>query len=76
MVQSVQLVSQVSDAPGDYIDKMLGAIVGVEIPVARLTGAWKLSQNRTPADREGVVEGLAQEGAMGADVAQLVRERL
>jgi transcriptional regulator len=49
---------KVSDAPGDYIEKMLGAIVGIEIPIARLQGKWKASQNRPQADRAGVVTGL------------------
>lgn len=49
---------QVADAPRDYIDKMLGAIVGIEIPVARLQGKWKVSQNRPAADRAGVAAGL------------------
>jgi len=52
---------QVADAPADYIDKMLGAIVGVEIPVDRWVGKWKLSQNRSGADRDGVRAGLAAE---------------
>jgi transcriptional regulator len=67
---------QVSDAPADYIDKLLGAIVGIEIPIARLTGAWKLSQNRATPDRLGVVEGLRHEGAPEAAVADLVKERI
>ena len=49
---------QVSDAPAEYIDKMLSNIVGVEIPVTRLLGKWKVSQNRPLADRLGVVTGL------------------
>ena len=48
----------VSDAPGDYIDTMLKAIVGIEIPVSRLQGKWKMSQNRLPQDRDGVVGAL------------------
>jgi transcriptional regulator len=56
----------VSDAPADFIDKMLGAIVGIEIPVQRLVGKAKLSQNRPPADRAAVVGGLRQEAAAGA----------
>ncbi|MCC5809217.1 MAG: FMN-binding negative transcriptional regulator [Ectothiorhodospiraceae bacterium] len=52
---------QVSDAPQDYIEKMLKAIVGIEVPVARLAGKWKLGQNRSEADREGVLEGLQRE---------------
>ena len=52
----------VSDAPDEYIDKMLGAIVGIEIPVKRLVGKWKVSQNRPVADRQGVVAGLTEVG--------------
>jgi transcriptional regulator len=51
---------QVSDAPEDYIDAMLKAIVGIEIPIARLVGKWKTSQNRPEADRLGVIDGLRQ----------------
>ena len=46
---------QVSDAPPDFIDKQLGAIVGIEIAVTRLAGKWKVSQNRPAKDRAGVV---------------------
>ena len=49
---------QVADAPRDYIERMLDAIVGVEIPIARLIGKWKVSQNRAQADRQGVAAGL------------------
>jgi transcriptional regulator len=65
----------VTDAPADYIDKQLGAIIGFEIPIARLVGKWKMSQNRPAQDREGVVEGLRQEGGQaGAVIADLVRQ--
>jgi transcriptional regulator len=65
---------QVTDAPADYVDRQLGAIVGLEIPLARLAGKWKMSQNRPPQDRAGVVEGLAREGDPSrAAVADLVR---
>ncbi len=50
---------QVSDAPPDYIDQMLTAIVGFEIELESLTGKWKLNQNRNAADRAGVVSSLA-----------------
>jgi transcriptional regulator len=53
---------QVTDAPVDYIDTQLAAIVGIEMPIAQLEGKWKVSQNRPPADRAGVVEGLLREG--------------
>ena len=64
----------VNDAPADYIEKMLGAIVGVEIPLARLIGKWKLSQNRSSADRHGVVAGLGRDGS--AAHAALVKTTL
>jgi transcriptional regulator len=67
----------VSDAPADYVEKMLAAIVGVEIPVQRLVGNWKLSQNRSAADREGVIAGLERDGAAPQlDVASLIKRTL
>ncbi len=57
---------QVTDAPTDYIDKMLELIVGVEIPLTRVTGKWKVSQNRPPADRLGVAAGLTSRQTAGA----------
>ena len=63
----------VTDAPADFIDTMVGAIVGIEIPIARLTGKWKVSQNRPENDRIGVVEGLTQQPSDAATaMAQLV----
>jgi transcriptional regulator len=62
---------QVTDAPADYIDTQLGAIIGLELPITRLVGKWKMSQNRPAHDRAGVVEGLRHEG--GAAIADLVR---
>lgn len=64
---------RVGDAPDAYVRGMLKAIVGFELPVARLEGKWKMSQNRSPEDREGVARGLAQEGR--PDVAALVKAR-
>jgi transcriptional regulator len=60
----------VADAPDDYVQQMLRAIVGIEIPVDRLIGKWKVSQNRSLADRQGVADGLAAAG--GSAMAQLV----
>ncbi|MDP1900946.1 MAG: FMN-binding negative transcriptional regulator [Rubrivivax sp.] len=48
----------VSDAPEDYVQQMLRAIVGIEIEITRLVGKFKLSQNRSEADRRGVAAGL------------------
>jgi len=67
---------KVTDAPADYIERQLGAIVGLELPIARLTGKWKVSQNRPPEDRAGVVEGLLRQGGDSrAAMADLVRRR-
>ncbi|WP_213878010.1 FMN-binding negative transcriptional regulator [Pseudomonas sp. dw_358] len=49
----------VSDAPADYIDGMLKAIVGIRLPIERLEGKRKLSQNRAQPDFDGVRDGLA-----------------
>jgi transcriptional regulator len=50
----------VTDAPSAYIDGQLRGIVGVELTVSKVEGKAKLSQNRSRADREGVVAGLRQ----------------
>jgi transcriptional regulator len=66
----------VSDAPDDYVQQMLHAIVGIEIPVERLVGKWKVSQNRAEPDRLGVADGLAAEpGADARALEPLVRGR-
>lgn len=52
----------VSDAPPDYIEQLLKAIVGIEMPIERLVGKWKVSQNRSEADRLGTEAGLRQRG--------------
>ncbi len=48
----------IDDAPRDYTDQMIRAIVGIEIAPTRLLGKWKASQNHPAANRRGVVEGL------------------
>ena len=53
---------RVDDAPVDYIDRNLEAITGLRLPIERLEGKWKLSQNRSVADREGVLAGLEELG--------------
>ncbi|HME19943.1 MAG TPA: FMN-binding negative transcriptional regulator [Acetobacteraceae bacterium] len=60
----------VTDAPADFIVGMLKGIVGFALPIARLEGKWKMSQNRPAQDRAGVIEGL--EGAGREDVAALI----
>jgi transcriptional regulator len=66
----------VTDAPADYIEGMLKAIVGFALPITRLEGKWKLSQNRNAADIAGVRDGTAAEpgdkaAALAAAMADL-----
>lgn len=63
----------VADAPDAYIEAQMRGIFGIEIPITRLEGKWKTSQNRPEADRQGVAEGLTTEG--GHDMAALVAKR-
>lgn len=49
----------VRDAPPEFIDMLLKAIVGIEIPLSRLEGKWKMSQNRPSADRTSVAADCA-----------------
>ncbi len=60
---------KVTDAPPPYIDKMLDLIVGFELSIVSMMGKWKLGQNRTKTDRQGLIQGLAQ--AADADSRQL-----
>ena len=62
---------QVSDAPHDFVQQMLRAIVGIEIPLTSLIGKWKISQNRSAADRAGTAQGLMD--SQHAEMATLVR---
>jgi transcriptional regulator len=55
----------VTDAPTSYIDGQLRGIVGLELTVTKVEGKAKLSQNRSLADREGVVTGLRQSSRPG-----------
>lgn len=60
----------VSDAPDDYITAQLRGIVGLEIPISAIDGKWKVSQNRSGRDREGVRDGLRADGAQ--DMADII----
>jgi transcriptional regulator len=57
---------KVTDAPDDYIRNTARAIVGIEIAVERIEGKWKMSQNRSAADRASVAAGLASVHKTGA----------
>ncbi len=63
----------VSDAPNDYIARQLKGIVGIEIPISRIEGKWKVSQNRKDQDRMGVSRGLDFEsGGAPSAMSELV----
>jgi transcriptional regulator len=49
----------VSDAPAPFIAAQVSGIVGLRLPIARLEGKRKMSQNRNAADRAGVAAALA-----------------
>ena len=61
----------VGDAPADFIAMQRRAIVGIEIEIVDIRGKWKTSQNRTPADRAGVVAGL---DALGDEESRAMAE--
>src|ERR1044071_4270138 len=67
----------VTDALADFIEKMVAAVVGIEISITRLVGKWKVSQNRSISDRVGVVEALEREAVpSGTSIAALIRQTL
>ncbi|MFY9891304.1 MAG: hypothetical protein WAK71_23530, partial [Streptosporangiaceae bacterium] len=61
----------VTDAPPEYIDGQLRAIVGVEVTITAIEAKQKLSQNRSELDREGVVAGLRAEPGHGPGAAAI-----
>lgn len=67
---------QVSDAPKEYVQRMIGGIVGITMPISRLEGKWKVSQNRERSDQLGVVAGLrGQATDRSRSMAELVASR-
>lgn len=64
---------QVDDAPAAFVAGQLPGIVGVEIPIDRLEGKWKASQNQPAANRAGVVAGLRRDDP-ASPMARVVEE--
>jgi len=62
----------VTDAPADYTEKMLGAIVGIEISITRLLGKWKVSQNQPAVNQASLIAALEK---AGDPMAGLIRAR-
>lgn len=67
---------QVADAPEKFIEAQLKGIVGFEIPITRIEGKWKLSQNRPAADKEGVLKGIEERDGKDAPITVETRARL
>ena len=63
---------KITDAPDDFIDRLMKGITVVEVALTRLEGKWKMSQNRPEGDRRGVADGLHAQGR--TDVANLVEK--
>jgi transcriptional regulator len=64
----------VSDAPEEFVAAQIRGIIGLEIPIAKIEGKWKVSQNRPEADRRTVVDGLRAEAGSN-QMADIVAER-
>jgi transcriptional regulator len=62
----------VSDAPEDYVEKLLQALIGLEMTITHIEGKWKVSQNQKPVDHQGVIDGLIQEGTENAAMMALL----
>ena len=64
---------KMGDASRDYMQAMIGAVVGIEIEITRLVGKWKVSQNRLPVDQQGAALGLRATGeAEAVAIAELI----
>jgi len=64
----------ITDAPKDFFQRQLKALVGIEIEVETLAGQWKVSQNKNAQDKQGVEQGLLGENSgQAAAVSDLVR---
>ena len=65
----------VNDAPPEYIQRMLPAIVGLELEIVSITGQWKVSQNQPHENQLGVVSGLVEQGGFESlEIADLVSQ--
>lgn len=67
---------QVDDAPGSYVELLKKAIIGVQIEITDIGGKYKMSQEISAGDREGVIDGFdALQSDVGAEMAKTVKER-
>lgn len=66
----------VTDAPERYVELLKKAIIGIEITIDKLEGKFKMSQEMSKGDRDGVVEGFANlQSDVGTAVSGVVKER-
>lgn len=67
---------QVGDAPGNFIDLLKKAIIGIEIEITDMGGKWKMSQEMKEGDNQGVEDGFNALGTEeGKQMAEMVRTR-
>jgi transcriptional regulator len=77
MESSLDVPWKMADAPPAFIAEQLGNIVGIEIPVNRMIGKWKISQNRPVEDRLGAIGGLRETNSPdGAEMATLIERTM
>ena len=57
---------KLSDAPASYIENMLKAIIGIELEITRWEGKYKLSQNKTDSEYQGIIDGLQAQSSAAA----------
>ena len=63
-----------NDLPEEYRRRMLAGIVGLEMPITRIEGKFKLGQNRSAADQAGVLEGLQKDGVEAELLAEFITQ--
>jgi transcriptional regulator len=66
-----------ADLAPEFFDKLVGAIVAFEMPIEKIEGKFKLGQNRSREDRQGILAGLDREGTSDAErLATFIREHV
>lgn len=74
MLASSDAPWKMSDSSPEFIERMVNAIVGIEVRIDRIVGKWKLGQNRTDRDRESAADALGARGEHAtADAMRNVR---
>jgi transcriptional regulator len=67
---------KLTDAPNDYIKKLISAVVGIEIVITKLEGKWKVSQNQPQENKKSVIVGLEnRRNSSDSQMIELIKER-